>query len=66
MNSRSPLSVPRRIGQPWSGRLKSLGGRIVAAAERTLQGMFNDNGPLIPIPVKVADWRRRLDRSQPR
>jgi hypothetical protein len=39
---------------------------MVAAAERTLQGMFNDNGPLIPIPVKVADWRRRLDRSRPR
>ncbi|MEA2912233.1 MAG: hypothetical protein QOJ15_4314 [Bradyrhizobium sp.] len=45
-------------------RPKSLGGRIVAAAGRILQGLFNNKGPLIPIPVRAAN-RRRLDRSQP-
>ena len=65
MSSRSPLSVPRRSERPFAERLKSLGGRIIAAAARTLQGVFNDNGRLIPIPVRVAGRRQRLDRSQP-
>jgi hypothetical protein len=53
-----------RLKRKWATRLKSLGGRIVDAAERALQGVLNQDGPLIPIPVKVAD-RRRLDRSRP-
>jgi hypothetical protein len=64
MNPKYKLSVHRRIDRPWAERFKSLGGRIAAAAERTLQGLFDNNGPLIPIPVRVAD-RRRLDRSRP-
>jgi hypothetical protein len=48
----------------WTARLKSLGDRVVAAAERALQGVLNQHGPLVPIPVRVAD-RRRLDRSRP-
>ena len=64
MISRYPLRADPRIGMPWTERLKSLVSRIVAAAERTLQGVFNQNRPLIPIPVRVAD-RRRLDRSRP-
>jgi hypothetical protein len=64
MSSRSPLRAHHRIGQPRTGRLKSLGGRIVAAAGRTLQGLFNNNPPLIPIRVRVSA-RQRLDRSRP-
>jgi hypothetical protein len=67
MNAKSPLPVHRRTERQLATRFKSLSGRIVAAAERTLQGtlqgMFNDNRPLIPIPVRTAD-RRRLDRPQ--
>jgi hypothetical protein len=63
MNAKSPLPVHRRTEQQWAARFKSLSGRILAAAERTLQGMFNHNRPLIPIPVRTAE-RRRLDRSQ--
>jgi hypothetical protein len=64
MSAKYRMSVHRRIEQKWAARLKSLGGRIVAAAEQALQGVFNQNGALIPIPVRVVD-RRRLDRSRP-
>jgi hypothetical protein len=64
MNAKYPLRVHRRPEQRWAERFKSLCGRIIAAAERTLQDMFSNNGPLIPIPVKVVGRRRRLDRSQ--
>jgi hypothetical protein len=63
MNTKSPLPVRRRTERQRAARFKSLSGRIVAAAERTLHSMFNNNRPLIPIPVRTAD-RRRLDRSQ--
>jgi hypothetical protein len=64
MSSKYRLSVHRRVERKWAMRLKSLGGRIVDAAERALQGVLNQEGPLIPIPVRVVD-RRRLDRSRP-
>jgi hypothetical protein len=64
MSSKYRLSVHRRIERKWVARLKSLGGRIVDAAGRALQGVLSQEGRLIPIPVKVVD-RRRLDRSRP-
>jgi hypothetical protein len=64
MSSKYRLSVHHRIKRKWAAGLKSLGGRIVDAAERALQGLLNQDRPLIPIPVRVAD-RRRLDRSRP-
>jgi hypothetical protein len=41
-------------------------GQIVAAAGQTLQRLFNNHGPLIPIPVRVVAGRRRLDRRPSR
>jgi hypothetical protein len=59
------MNLYRRIERPWIERFKSLGDRIAAAAERTLQRLFTQKGSLIAIPVRVAA-RRRPDRSQPR
>ena len=64
-----PLSVLRRIERQWAARinlLKQIPGRMVVAAERTLQQVFSDDSSLIPIPVRVADGPRRLDRARPR
>jgi len=63
------LSVHRRIERQWAERIKSarqLHGQIVVATERTLQRVFNDDGSLIPAPVRTVVDRRRLDRSGPR
>jgi hypothetical protein len=65
MSAKYPLSVHRRIERQWAERFKSLNGRIVVATERTLQRLFNNEGSLLPVPVRVVG-RRRIDRSQPR
>jgi hypothetical protein len=41
-------------------------GQIVAVAGRTLQRLFDNHGPLIPIPVRAIAGRRRLDRRPSR
>ena len=68
MSVKYPLSVHRSIGRQWAERIKSLRqirGQIVVATERMLQRLFNNNGSLIPVPVRtVVD--RRLDRPRPR
>ena len=56
----------RRIETKWTERPKSLGERIAAAIERSLQRAFNQEGPLVPIPVRIPVDRRRSDRTQPR
>jgi hypothetical protein len=56
----------RRIESKWTERLKSLGERIAVAIERSLQRAFNQEGSLVPIPVRIAVDRRRSDRSQTR
>jgi hypothetical protein len=56
----------RRIESKWTERLKSLGERIAAAIERSLQRAFNHEGSLVPIPVRIPVDRRRSDRTQPR
>ena len=57
------LSFHRRIERQWAERIKSLRrihGQIVAAVELTLRRAFNNDGSLIPIPVRtVVDQRRR-------
>ncbi|HXT40605.1 MAG TPA: hypothetical protein VN887_11370, partial [Candidatus Angelobacter sp.] len=58
-----PLSFHRRIERQWAERIKSLrrmGGQVAVAAKRTLQSAINQDGSLIPVPVRtVVDPRRR-------
>ena len=56
MSAIYPLSVHRRIERQWAERIKSLRqihGRVVVATERTLQHVFNNDGSLIPVPVRT-------------
>jgi len=46
--------------------LSQIPGQIVVAIERKLQRIFNQDGSLIPIPVKAVADRRRLDRCRSR
>jgi hypothetical protein len=69
MSVKYPLSFHRRIERQWAERMKSLKqihGQIVVAAERTLQRVFNNDGSLVPVPVRTVVDRRRLDRRRPR
>jgi hypothetical protein len=68
MSSKYLLSFHRHIERQWAERISSLRqirGQIVVATERTLQHIFNDDGSLIPVPVRAAVGRRQLDRSRP-
>jgi hypothetical protein len=69
MSARYGLSAHRQVQRLLAERIKVLGQihrQIVGATLRTLQLVFNNDGLLIPVPVKaVADWRR-LDRSRSR
>jgi hypothetical protein len=63
-----PLNVHRRIERQWAERIRSarqLDGQIVVATEPTLQRVLNNDGSLIPAPVRTVVDRRRLDRSRP-
>jgi hypothetical protein len=42
--------------------LRQIHRQIVVAAERALQGIFNNERLLIPVPARVVN-RRRFDRS---
>jgi hypothetical protein len=69
MSAKYPLSFHRRIERQWAERMKSLKqihSQIVVAAERTLQRVFNNDGSLVPVPVRTVVDRRRLDRRRPR
>jgi len=66
MSAKYPLSVHRRIEQQWAERFKSLSGRIVVATGRTLQRAFNNEGSLLPVPVRTVVSRQRIDQSQTR
>ena len=68
MSAIYPLSVHRRIEQQWAERIKSLRqihGQVLVATERTLQHVLNNDGSLIPVPVRAIADRRQLDRSRP-
>jgi hypothetical protein len=56
----------RSIESKLTKRLKSLGERIAAAIERSLQRAFGQGESLVSIPVRIPVDRRRRDRSQPR
>ena len=66
MSAKYPLSVHRRVERQWAERFKSLSGRIVVATGRTLQRVFNNEGSLLPVPVRTVAERRRLDQCRPR
>jgi len=58
MSVTDPLSFHRRIQRQWAERIRSLRrihGQIVAATELTLHRAFNNDGSLIPVPVRVVD-----------
>ena len=63
MSAKYPLSVHPRIERQWAERFKSLSGRIVVATERTLQRLFNNEGSLLPVPVRTVVGWRRIDKS---
>jgi len=68
MSAIYPLSVHRRIDRQWAERINSLRqihGQVVVETERPLQGVFNNDDSVIPVPVKAAVDRRQLDRSRP-
>jgi hypothetical protein len=62
-----PLSFHRRIERQWAERIKSLRrirSQIVASSELTLRRSFNEDGSLIPVPVRtVADQPRPARRG---
>lgn len=67
MSAIYPSSFHRRIERQWAERIKSLGqirGEIAVATSRALQRLFDNDGSLIPIPVRTAVERRRLDQSR--
>jgi hypothetical protein len=67
MSGKYPLSFLRRIERQRLGRIKTLRqvhGQIVVAIKRILQHLFDNNGPLIPVPVRTAVGRRRLDQRR--
>ena len=66
MSAKYPLSGHRRVERQWAERFKSLSGRIVVATGRTLQRVFNNEGSLLPVPVRTVVNRRRIDQSQTR
>jgi hypothetical protein len=66
MSAKHPLRVHRGVERQWAERFRSLSGRIVVVTERTLQRVFNNEGSLIPVPVRALAGRRRIDQSQSR
>ena len=68
MSRKYQLSLLRRIERPLAERIMSLRqihGRIVVAVERELRRLFNNEGSLIPIPIRVVD-QGRVDRRRSR
>ena len=60
-----PLSFNRRIGRQWAeyiNLVRRIHCQIVAAAELTLHRAFNDDGSLIPVPVRTVVNRGRRDQ----
>jgi hypothetical protein len=59
-----PLSFNSRIGRQWAEYIDLVRRirQIVAVAELTLHRAFNDDGSLIPVPVRAVVNRRRRDR----
>jgi hypothetical protein len=69
MSSKFPLSFLFRIEREWAESIKLLRqipGHIAGVVERTLQREFNNQGSLIPIPVRTVVDRRRPDQSRSR
>jgi len=67
MSAIYPLSFHRRVEQRWAERinlLTQIDGQIVGT-ERTLQRVFNNDGSLIPDPVRAVVDRRQLRVSRP-
>jgi hypothetical protein len=67
MSAIYPLSFHRRFERQWAERIKSLRqihGQIVVATEQRLHRVFNNEGSLIPIPVRTVVDRRRFDQSR--
>jgi hypothetical protein len=61
------LSFDRRIERRWAERINSLRqirSQIVVATGRIFQRAFDDEGSLIPVPVRPVVGQRQLDRSR--
>jgi hypothetical protein len=69
MSAIYPLSVHHRIERQWAERIKSLGqirGQTALGAKRTLQRLFTNEAPLIPVPARSVVHLPQLDWSRPR
>jgi hypothetical protein len=69
MSAIYPLSVHRRIERQWAERINSprqIRGQLVIGTERTLGRVIDNDGSLIPVPVRAVVDQRELDRPQPR
>jgi hypothetical protein len=67
MSAIYPLSLHRRIEKGLNAliSLREIHGQIVVGAEGTLQRIFNNDGSLIPVPVRGFVDRRQLYKSRP-
>ena len=65
MNAIYLYGFRRRIEQRIKLLIK-LSGQIVVATEQTLQHVFNNEGSLIPAPIRMVVDRRQLDQCQSR
>jgi hypothetical protein len=69
MSTKFPFSFLFRIEREWAESIKLLRqihGHIAGVVERALQREFNNEGSLIPVPVRTVGNRRRPDQSRSR
>jgi hypothetical protein len=59
-----PQSLLRPIARQFAGPLGLIRDQIVRATERALQRAFDNDGSLIPIPVRTVAGQRRRNPSR--
>jgi len=57
-----PLNVRRRVERIEMSR--KIHSQVIAVAEQALQRVFNNNGSLVPVPVRTIFDRKRFDQSR--
>jgi hypothetical protein len=66
MSAVYPLSIHRRVERQWAERINSLRQiRGLVTTATTLQRAFNNDGSLIPVPMRAVVDRRQLNWSRP-
>jgi hypothetical protein len=66
MSAIYPLSIQHRIERQWTDRINSLRQiRGLVTTATMLQRVFNNDGSLIPVPIRAVVDRRQLNQSRP-